>query len=144
MSFFKTNSSKSFLIVLNKLSNSSSHRNLFDCCTNSKKSSLFLINTNSKRVLNIRRLKSTDISSNPVQGSSGGNPQKSSFLKNGLKYFITIGLGTSAGLLTGYYLMLDQFKPFDNQNEAVRSFLPNDFNPTKLVHKNTSKQPNNS
>lgn len=55
--------------------------------------------------------------------------------RNVLKYSLAIALGTTAGLLTGYYLMLDQFKlVYDDPNQASRTFLPDgQYQATRFV-----------
>lgn len=71
-------------------------------------------------------------SNNP--GSSVASSTSGSLVGKALKYSLAVGLGTSAGLFTGYYLMLDQYKlVYHDRNQASRSFLPEDFHPTRSV-----------
>lgn len=68
--------------------------------------------------------------SSSSSSSSGGG----SFVRNALKYSLAVALGTSAGLFTGYYLMIDQYKlVYHDRNQASRTLLPEEFRATRTV-----------
>lgn len=105
---------------------------------NSRATSILILVTSRKTptrlFLNLKNFNSTST------GSGAAGSRSPSYLKTSLKYLISIGLGTSVGLVTGYYLMLDQFRFVDDHNQAIRSFLNHDFQPTKFVSINNNKK----
>lgn len=65
---------------------------------------------------------------------SSTNASSPGIVRSALKYSLAAILGTSAGVLTGYYLMLDQYKLMnDDRNQMSRSFLPEEFQSTRFV-----------
>lgn len=104
------------------------------------KNSIGSRNLNNKSLLNSRCTpqaklpKIRNYSSNNNPSSSVASSTNGSLVGKALKYSLAVGLGTSAGLFTGYYLMLDQYKlVYHDRNQASRSFLPEDFHPTRSV-----------
>lgn len=94
---------------------------------NSKKNqynkSILLSNSNISK-----RFQSTENS------GKSGESTKNEFFSNFLKYLISIGFGGTVGLVTGYFLMRDQFKN-ENQNEETRYV---DYQATKYIeHKDS-------
>lgn len=60
--------------------------------------------------------------------------QSSSLLTTSLKYVLTITLGASAGLLTGYLLILNSSKQNKDENDEINPVeLTTEFQPTKYV-----------
>ena len=58
--------------------------------------------------------------------------RKSGFFGNGFKYLTAVTLGTTTGLVTGYWLMRDQYK-IENENEQTRQ---TGFQATRFVSYN--------
>jgi hypothetical protein len=87
---------------------------------------------NSKHLNSIKSNSTARFQSTQSGGSSSQNAGdgKKRPLSNFLKYAISIGLGTTAGLATGYWLMLDQYKAED-ANEQTRAA---DFQATRFVN----------
>lgn len=151
--------SKSFLDVAGRLSNNRSSSaspcrhlvrqrelttgfsHLNNNISRTKNENLIRATAPASRSLNLPRMVKTNYStetSNNTTGSSGSSSSSGSgsgYIRNTLKYSIAVALGTSAGLFTGYYLMLDQYKVvYDDRNQASRHFLPDEFHSTRNVN----------
>lgn len=157
----KSTQSKTFLNVAGRLSNNRSssaspcrhlvrQRELttgfghLNNISQNKNENLIRIAAQASRSLHVPRMVKNNYStstSNNTAGSSGSsssnanNGPSSGYIRNTLKYSIAVALGTSAGLFTGYYLMLDQYKVvYDDRNQASRHFLPDEFHSTRNVN----------
>ena len=83
-------------------------------------------NKNHKCICTVKQTQSARFQS--TQGANSNGEKKGPF-GNFLKYAVSIGLGATAGLATGYWLMLDQYRAED-ENEQTRT---EDFQATRFV-----------